>query len=143
MGGAGGGSDYVGLVFVYGSLKRGERFHHQLAGATFEGTAELQGLELYDLGPFPMAILNARAQTPLSGELYRVNAQQLEALDRFEGAPRLYQRTLHGLADGRQAWVYLGTRRQVRFVQAVPSGCWRGLDRHQPTARESQGNGQT
>ena len=61
MGGPGGRPDYVGLVFVYGSLKRGERFHHQLDGATFEGTAELQGLELYDLGPFPMAIPNAQA----------------------------------------------------------------------------------
>lgn len=143
MGGAGGRPDYVGLVFVYGSLKRGERFHHQLDGAAFEGTAELQGLELYDLGPFPMAIANAEAETPVSGELYRLNAQQLQALDRFEGAPRLYQRTLHVLADGREAWVYLGTRQQVRYVKAIPNGCWRGSDRHQPAAREGQGNGQT
>jgi len=123
-----------------GSLRSGrwkliEYFH--------PGSAEAPRLELYDLGPFPMAIANAQAQWPVSGELYRLNAQQLQALDRFEGAPRLYQRTLHVLADGREAWVYLGTRQQVRFVRAIPNGCWRGSDRHQPAAREGQGNGQT
>lgn len=44
------------LVFVYGSLKQGMANHRQLAGAAFAGTAVLQGLALYDLGPFPMAV---------------------------------------------------------------------------------------
>ncbi len=143
MGGADGRPDYVGLVFVYVSLKRAERFHHQLNGAAFEGTAELHGHELYDLGPFPMAIRNEEAKMPVSGELYRLNAQQLQDLDRFEGAPRLYKRALHVLADGREAWVYLGSRKQVRYVQAIPSGCWRGSNRHQTAARQGQDNGQT
>jgi gamma-glutamylcyclotransferase (GGCT)/AIG2-like uncharacterized protein YtfP len=141
MGGASSGTDYVGLVFVYGTLKRGERYHEELGGAIFEGSAELRGLELYNLGPFPMAISNAQAQTPVSGEIYRVTPQQLQALDRFEGAPRLYQRELRSLLDGRRAWVYLGSPQQVRFVQAIPSGSWSESDRHQQASRRGHGHG--
>ena len=142
MGVANGAPDYVGLVFVYGTLKRGERSHGLLGDAPFEGTAVLPGLELYNLGPFPMAIGNPQAQRPINGELYRVTAQQLEALDRFEGAPRLYRRELRCLADGREAWVYLGNPRQVRFAPVLGNGCWSGSDRHQPTPRQGKRQGQ-
>ena len=133
MGGTNGAPDYVGLVFVYGTLKRGERSHGLLGDAAFEGTALLSGLELYNLGPFPMAICNPQASRPISGELYSITAQQLQALDRFEGAPRLYRRELRRLSDGREAWVYLGKPRQVRFAPVLSNGCWSGSDHNQPT----------
>lgn len=112
------------LVFVYGSLKRGQPNHHQLGGSPCCGDARLTGLALYDLGPFPMAIVSDDADAVLNGELYAVTADQLEALDRFEGAPRLYERQRHRLADGRAVWVYVGRPRQVRLVARIPSGMW-------------------
>ncbi len=112
------------LVFVYGSLKRGQANHHQLAGSRFCGAAQLPGLALYDLGPFPMAIACNEPGAWLHGELFAVDATQLRALDRFEGAPRLYQRQRHVLSDGRPVWVYLGRPRQVRHVPLIPSGRW-------------------
>jgi gamma-glutamylcyclotransferase (GGCT)/AIG2-like uncharacterized protein YtfP len=119
-------ADSAALVFVYGSLKRGQANHHVLKGGRWLGTAALAGLALYDLGPFPMAIANGDATCSLEGEVYAVGAALLERLDRFEGAPRLYQRQAHALADGRTVWVYVGRARQVRHVRRIPSGCWTG-----------------
>jgi gamma-glutamylcyclotransferase (GGCT)/AIG2-like uncharacterized protein YtfP len=112
------------LLFVYGTLMRGMANHRQLAGLACQGTAELAGFALYDLGPFPMAIASGDPQQRLHGELYAVPPAQLQALDRFEGAPRLYQRKRHRLADGRRVWLYVGQPRQVRHVAVIPSGRW-------------------
>ena len=112
------------LVFVYGTLMRGMANHRHLAGAPCLGTAELAGFALYDLGPFPMAIASGDRSHRLHGELYAVQPAQLQALDRFEGAPRLYRRQAEPLADGRSVWLYVGQPRQVRHVAVIPSGRW-------------------
>jgi len=114
------------LVLVYGTLKRGQPNHHQLGGSPCRGEARLAGLALFDLGPFPMAVASAEADASLLGELYALSAEQLAALDRFEGAPRLYERQRHTLADGRAVWVYVGRARQVRHVARIASGVWLG-----------------
>ncbi len=113
------------LLFVYGTLKRGLTNHHQLGGAPFLGEAELAGVRLHDLGPFPMAIA---ADGLARGELYRVDEVTLARLDRFEGVPRLYRRECRSLADGRQVWIYLGTPRQVRHSPLLPAGLWPAAD---------------
>jgi gamma-glutamylcyclotransferase (GGCT)/AIG2-like uncharacterized protein YtfP len=107
------------LVFVYGSLKRGMANHQRLAGAQFVGAAQLGGLYLYNLGPFPMAVTTDDPTALLQGEVYGVDAAQLAALDRFEGVPRLYGRQSHQLSNGRRVWVYVGRRHQVRHVQRI------------------------
>ena len=119
------GADSAALVFVYGSLKRGQVNHGQLQGCAWQGEAELNGLALYDLGPFPMAI-PADPEARLWGEIYSVDAEQLARLDHFEGAPRLYERQRWHLSDGRTVWVYVGRPRQVRHVRRISSGCWQG-----------------
>lgn len=109
------------LLFVYGTLKRGLANHHRLGGACFIAEAVMEGVDLHDLGPFPMAIAgDGRAQ----GELYRVDGEQLALLDRFEGVPRLYERCRRRLSDGRQAWIYLGRPRQVRHSPRLGAGVW-------------------
>ena len=123
---AGNGADSDALVFVYGSLKRGMANHGELHGAAELGSARLEGLTLYDLGPFPMAIPSSEPGCAIEGELYQVEPDQLAHLDRFEGAPRLYQRQRHQLSDGSEAWVYVGRERQVRHSPRIPSGCWHG-----------------
>ncbi len=166
------------LVFVYGSLKRGQRNHHLIATARFEGEAQAPGLVLHDLGPFPMAIAapeasaaaatgaatetetetenknknknenqnknkkknknenenetkkkNESEQTELNihGEVFAVDGETLQRLDRLEGVPRLYQRHRRQLQDGRHAWLYLGRAHQVRHVPALPAGQWPAL----------------
>lgn len=109
------------LLFVYGTLKRGQANHSKLQAARWEGEATLEGACLFDLGPFPMAI---GGEGQIQGELYVVPPATLVEMDAFEGVPRLYQRHLLSLADGRQAWVYLGRPHQVRHVKRLPGGKW-------------------
>ncbi len=111
------------LLFVYGSLKRGQRAHQLLQGLPWLGQAWLAGACLHDLGPFPMAVLG---EGRIQGELYGIGEADLAALDRYEGAPRLYKRHWLSLEDGRSAWVYLGRPHQVRHVAPLASGCWLG-----------------
>ena len=120
------GADSGALVFVYGSLKQGMANHHELGSAIELGRASLQGLALYNLGPFPMAVACSEPGVVLHGELYRLSSSQLAALDRFEGTPRLYERLRWPLADGLHCWVYVGRSRQVRHVARIPSGSWSG-----------------
>ena len=117
------------LLFVYGTLKRGLANHHQLAGARFVAEACMEGVDLHDLGPFPMAIAG---QGLTHGELYRVDGEHLARLDRFEGVPRLYGRYLMPLSDGRPAWIYLGRPRQVRHSPRLRDGHWPAADGPRP-----------
>ena len=110
------------FVFVYGTLKRGEKNHHWLEGARFQGEAELNGVVLHDLGPFPMAVIG---EGTTIGEVYAVEGSGLARLDELEGYPRLYDRQVLSLGDGRRAWVYLGRPRQVRDAPVVAGGLWR------------------
>ena len=123
---SGNGADSDPLLFVYGSLKRSMANHAQLQQAAWVGCARLEGLALYDLGPFPMAIACSEPGSEIEGELYQVNAALLEQLDRFEGAPRLYQRELRRLNSGQAVWVYVGRARQMRHVKRLCSGRWQG-----------------
>jgi gamma-glutamylcyclotransferase (GGCT)/AIG2-like uncharacterized protein YtfP len=109
------------LVFVYGSLKRGEKNHRWLEGASWQGEAELNGVLLHDLGPFPMAVIG---EGTAIGEVYAVEERGLARLDELEGYPRLYDRQMLSLSDGRQAWVYLGRPRQVRHAPVVAGSRW-------------------
>lgn len=111
------------LLFVYGSLKRGQRGHQLLQGLPWHGEAWLSGACLHNLGPFPMAV---PGEGRIQGELYGVGETDLVALDRYEGVPRLYERHWLNLEDGRGAWVYLGRPHQVRHVAPLASGCWLG-----------------
>jgi gamma-glutamylcyclotransferase (GGCT)/AIG2-like uncharacterized protein YtfP len=124
-------ADIETLLFVYGTLKRGQPNHGRLQGARCLGLASLQGACLFDLGPFPMAIAG---EGRVAGELYAVASADLPDLDAFEGCPRLYQRHWLPLTDGRHAWVYLGQPRQVRHVPQLVGGQWPADGRTAPIA---------
>lgn len=123
------------LLFVYGTLKRGLSNHGQLDRARFAGDALMPGIDLHDLGPFPMAIPGVGCA---QGELYLVEASQLLALDRFEGVPRLYERRRLPLSDGRLAWIYLGRQRQVRHSARLLAGRWPAVTLTDATAAGDQ-----
>lgn len=133
-------------VFVYGTLKRGMANHRWLQQARFVRVTTLPGAWLYDLGPFPMAVLippsiaeeDSRAPgtgTGVSGELFAVSGETLEALDRLEGTPRLFERHWLPLALGDWAWVYLGRPHQVRHSPRLACGSWQRPGRADPQTR--------
>ncbi len=81
-------------LFVYGSLKRGGRHHHELAGAAFLGPAEtIAGYRLEPLGEY-LSLVSLRDRrgpsastdgSTVQGELFELPASKLPALDAFEG----------------------------------------------------------
>ena len=110
-------------VFVYGTLLAGEPNHRLLRTASFEGPARTaDAFALFDLGAFPGIV---RSETGVvHGEVYRVDDRTLVALDRLEGHPDFYVRTLIGLEDGREVWAYLLDEERVRGRALIPSGRW-------------------
>ncbi len=98
-------------IFVYGTLKRGCRNHSVLQSAEFLGEAWTQpGYRLVACGSspnsYPGMVLAGEGER-VAGEVYRVDAELLTALDRFEDAPNEYLRTTIRLSDGREAQAYL------------------------------------
>ena len=81
-------------LFVYGTLKRGCRNHHHLAGQVFVGVARtVPGYRLYDLGGYPGIAPSAADQEGVLGEVWSVDAAALQRLDAFEGVHEgLYRR---------------------------------------------------
>lgn len=84
----------MNLIFVYGTLQRGEANHARLGDATFLGPAETApGFALYSLGDFPGLVAEAGGAGTVTGEVWSVRPATLAALDVFEGvAAGLYAR---------------------------------------------------
>lgn len=94
-------------LFVYGSLKRGQANHAELARAVFVATAcTLPEFALRMIDGYPALVPGNRR---VRGELYRIATPDLELLDEFEGAG--YRRQLIGieLETSIQAQAFLAT----------------------------------
>jgi gamma-glutamylcyclotransferase (GGCT)/AIG2-like uncharacterized protein YtfP len=111
-------------LFVYGTLKRGFAREDLMAGAVFEGAATTQrGYALHDLGAYP-ALVTA-AEGAVLGEVYWVDPEHLEELDRYEGCPELYRREPILLSDGSRAEAYLMSAAGVRGYPRIDAGEFR------------------
>ncbi len=109
-------------LFVYGTLMQGEPNHGLLRTAKLIAEDALQGACLYDLGPYPMILLESGC---VYGERYYIPLNLLPAIDDLEEHPEVYQRQWLQLLSGESAWVYVG---QARFTQGCPpirTGRWR------------------
>jgi len=124
-------------LFVYGTLMKGERRHHYLAGADAVGTcraARVPGL-LLDLGDYPGLLPAANTGSQVGGELYELRRPDvlLPVLDQVEGfsgyqkSGSLFRRALlRATPVAHQtclAWVYLLARPGGHPV--IASGDWR------------------
>lgn len=135
------------LVFVYGTLRRGGRFHeHFLAEAEYRGAATLTGYRMHDLGVFP-AVVEVMAEEAdgddpfppardvVRGEVYRVDAHTLAQLDALERHPYMYERVPIPPAKlepwpGEPVDVYLWVDASARVDEAdvVDGGDWLAHD---------------
>lgn len=74
------------LLFVYGTLKRGERNHGFLRGQEYLRPARtLPHYRLYNCGPYPGLVRDAKHGRVIDGELWRITEERLPILDSFEG----------------------------------------------------------
>ena len=89
-------------LFVYGSLRRGERHHEELGDAVFLGVVTTVACyRLARLGQYPALLPGSGSVT---GELYGVASGFLPSLDAFEDPG--YVRGCVRLSDGSEAEAY-------------------------------------
>jgi gamma-glutamylaminecyclotransferase len=110
----------VTTLFVYGTLKRGQRNHRLLAGQEFLGGATTAPrYRVFDLGDYPGMICDERTGLAIRGELWAVGECCLAELDDFEDVPDWFVRKPIGVPDRGQVWAY--------FLNApVPEGAKSG-----------------
>jgi gamma-glutamylcyclotransferase (GGCT)/AIG2-like uncharacterized protein YtfP len=110
------------LLFVYGTLRQGERNHAELKGARFVREASTHPrYQLVDMGSYP-ALLEG-GTTAVRGELYELEERWLPHLDAFEDVPALYERKLVSI-PGASALGYVMRREVAQTAPVIPSGDW-------------------
>jgi gamma-glutamylcyclotransferase (GGCT)/AIG2-like uncharacterized protein YtfP len=110
------------LLFVYGTLRRGEPNHRELGRARFVAQARTAPVyELVDLGSYP-ALLEG-GETAVHGELYEVDESWVGHVDAFEEAPALYDRKPVRL-EGDAAHAYVMRRDVAGPAPRIESGDW-------------------
>lgn len=96
----------IGLVAVYGSLRKGLHNHQLLAQATQLGTATIGGFKMYSMGGFPFITHeDATPSDTITIEVYEVTPIEMRRLDNLEGYPSFYNRELVDTKFGK-AWIY-------------------------------------
>jgi len=118
------------LVFVYGTLKRGGKYHPLLADAAWMGElCTPRRYRLFDLGPWPVAmppVAGQRRSVALHGEVYRMDRRvirrTLARLDRLEGSA--YRRERMNTPWG-PAWIYVSAKnKKPGRGRLLPHGVW-------------------
>ena len=84
------------IIFVYGTLMRGEFNHHYMKDAYFLGEGTVPGFRKAQRNGLPVAVEDESDE--IHGEYYRVGDRLLKRLDELEGEGVLYRRaeaTIH------------------------------------------------
>lgn len=121
------------FIFVYGTLRRGERADlareaHSF-GVTYIGEDEVNGL-IYNIGSFPGAKIPYTkdfdsAAPIIKGEVFLVRHESICAfLDAYEGYPNLYNRSEVKTRSGKTAWIYTFNH-SVSESDLIESGDWK------------------
>lgn len=90
-------------LFVYGTLRKGEKNHKKLKGARSLGESTLKGFRRTE-GEGP-AIVPGDKNDSVDGELYDIDLETLKEIDEYEGEE--YIRELVELEDGSKAYAYV------------------------------------
>lgn len=73
-------------VFVYGTLKKGERAYSKLKGSKLIAMAELQSeYKLINCGRYPALIKAKNGTNAVPGEIYEVSKEVLQNIHDYEG----------------------------------------------------------
>ena len=111
------------LLFVYGTLMRGEKSHELLEGALFIVKARTPPrFELVNMGWYPALVDGG--SSAVHGEIYDVPDALITKLDEYEDAPDLYRR--EALAIGpRTVQAYLLREEHAEGRPRIASGDWK------------------
>jgi gamma-glutamylaminecyclotransferase len=94
------------VLFVYGTLKRGQRNFFRLAGQEFLGeVVTAPKYRVIDLGAHPGLVRDANGRA-IHGELFAVDARCLAELDAFEEVPGPFVRERIEVDGHDEVWAY-------------------------------------
>ena len=119
----------MATVFVYGTLKKGERNHSVMlkVKAVFVREEIVKGYVMYDTGyDYPTVVreegqAKAKAGGDVKGEIYDVPHNQIAMIDRFEGLGELYDKEHIPSLD--KVWIYIW-HGSVKGMKKIPNGIW-------------------
>ncbi len=124
------------LLFVYGTLRKGEGADLSIrSGAEFVTDDYING-NIYNLGSFPGVKTTAGHFCPgspsVKGEVFKLtDASITRQLDGYEGYPYLYDRIVTETASGLHVWVYT-INRECGENELIKSGDWLDLEGTEP-----------
>lgn len=82
------------LIFIYGTLKKGESNHSHMKGSKYIGNAK--SVKKYIMHPYRNSdfpcLFNESGKYNIEGELYKVSDEKMVQLDYFEGVPNLFDK---------------------------------------------------
>ena len=118
-------------LFVYGTLKKGGGNYKFLKDSKFIQHYKLKNYILFDLGyGFPYMIPSDNPYRPTEesvyGEVYEVDKNIIKYIDRLEGHPNHYRRTLCNYKDEvASMYIYLGNHAYLpQEAKIVKNGYW-------------------
>lgn len=112
------------LLFIYGTLKRGGRWHWKLNGQQFMGEAATVPEYMLHLNVnYPMIYWVGEGGVSVQGELWEVDARCLKQLDTLEMYPVVFDRQPIELTNGQFATVYI-PRNQNPGDRPVVGAVW-------------------
>ena len=99
-------------LFVYGTLKENQSNHHYLSKSPVMKT-RIAGFTLYTVDGmgYPVALPSDKSSDYILGEVYKISAEQLEAIDRLEVKDVLYSREEYRMQQQgfwTKGYVYIG-----------------------------------
>ena len=110
-------------VFVYGTLRLGETYHHLMSACEYLGPrSTAPEYELVNIGRYPGLIMDGA--TSVRGDLFLVTPEILEKLDEYEGYPEDYSRESIDLEGAETAVAYI-YRLNVENCPKIVSGDWK------------------
>jgi gamma-glutamylaminecyclotransferase len=113
-----------GLLFAYGTLRKGEIQHALLAGAKFlRMVSTPPAFHLVEVAPY--AALVRGGSIAVAGELYQLDLATWRTIDKERQVPQLFTRETIELEDGTSADTYLLTSEQVRGRRRLAHGDWK------------------
>lgn len=108
-------------VFVYGTLKSGQRNAHYMHGARYLGRhVTARRYSMFEFGGYPAVC--ERGGHAISGEVYLVDERRFRRIDDLEWYPHFYQR-IEIPTNWGQAWMYVVRLGLCRDKKQLP-GSW-------------------
>ncbi|WP_349409764.1 gamma-glutamylcyclotransferase family protein [Pseudalkalibacillus sp. SCS-8] len=121
----------MNVVFVYGTLRIGEKNHHLLKNAKRVSDQAWIGGKLFDTG-LGYPALSLQQFGKVYGELYEVDDEMLKSLDLLEGytvgrQDNLYERevrTITTVKGSCEAYIYTVDHNLSLCKECIPNGDW-------------------